>query len=95
MSEHTQPHNAGAFDIRNVIGALLGLYGVILLFSYFVLDPGVDATTGQIKDGTYNLWAGAGLVAVAVFFFVWNKLDPVKVDETAQKDQENTAPNGV
>lgn len=71
---------AGAFDIRNVIGALLGLYGLILLISYFLLDPGVDSSTGQIKDATYNLWAGVGLVAVAAFFFIWNKLDPIKLD---------------
>ncbi len=28
--ERAQKHTAGAFDIRNFIGALLGLYGLIL-----------------------------------------------------------------
>ena len=32
MSEHTgQKHTAGALDIRNIIGGLLGVYGVILV----------------------------------------------------------------
>lgn len=74
-------HMAGAFDIRNVIGALLGIYGVVLLLSYFLLDPGVDPTTGQPKDSVYNLWAAVVLIAVAVVFMAWTKLNPIKIEE--------------
>ena len=38
-----------AFDIRNVIGGLLGLYGLILLASFGFLDPGIDASTANLK----------------------------------------------
>ena len=33
MSDNTQNtvHKAGAFDIRNIIAALLGIYGIVLL----------------------------------------------------------------
>lgn len=74
-------HKAGAFDIRNVIGGLIGLYGVILLISGVVLNPGVDPTTGVAKNSSYNLWVGAVLVIVAIIFFVWAKFKPIIVDE--------------
>lgn len=74
-------HTAGAFDIRNVIGALLGLYGLILLLSFFFLDPGVDAATGAAKDSSYNLWTGVAMLAAAGVFFWWTKANPIKIDE--------------
>ncbi|MCT1818075.1 hypothetical protein [Corynebacterium propinquum] len=74
-------HTAGAFDIRNVIGALLGLYGLILLLSFFFLDPGVDAATGAAKDSSYNLWTGAAMLIAAGVFFWWTKANPIKIDE--------------
>lgn len=74
-------HTAGAFDIRNVIGALLGLYGLILLLSFFFLDPGVDAATGTAKDSSYNLWTGVAMLVAAGVFFWWTKANPIKIDE--------------
>ncbi|MBC2681289.1 cell wall anchor protein [Corynebacterium anserum] len=73
-------HMAGAFDIRNVIGALMGLYGVVLLISYLFLDPG-QSWEGLPKQASYNLWAGIAMVVVAAVFFIWSKLAPVKIDE--------------
>lgn len=77
-------HMAGAFDIRNVIGSLMGLYGLVLLLSYFLLDPGMDVTTGEPKNETYNLVCGLAMVVVAAVFFLWTKLDPIKIDESAE-----------
>ena len=74
-------HTAGAFDIRNVIGALLGLYGLILLLSFLFLDPGVDAATGAAKDSSYNLWTGVAMLVAAGVFFWWTKANPIKIDE--------------
>ncbi|HWU22258.1 MAG TPA: hypothetical protein VN088_12080, partial [Nocardioides sp.] len=65
MSDGT--HTAGAFDIRNVIGALLGIYGVILLITGLVSDQ-APAETGQLHAG---LWAGGALVVVSVVFLAW------------------------
>lgn len=73
-------HMAGAFDIRNVIGALLGIYGLVLLISYFLLDPG-QSTMGEAKDSIYNLWSGLGMLAVAALFLLWSKFEPIKIDE--------------
>lgn len=77
---------AGAFDIRNVIGSLMGLYGLVLLISYFLLDPGMDVTTGEPKNETYNLVCGLAMIAVAAVFLLWTKLDPIKIDESAAQD---------
>jgi hypothetical protein len=66
---------AGAFDIRNVIGALLGLYGVILLLT--------AAFRSSAPTGTHNSdnwWGGGALLAVGVIFMLWAKLRPVVVD---------------
>ena len=59
---------AGAFDIRNVIGAMLGLYGIILLLSWLFLDPGVNPETNVAKEPTYNLYSGIALLLFAIVF---------------------------
>jgi len=67
---------AGAFDIRNVIGALLGLYGVILLLT--------AALRTSAPKGTHNAdnwWGGGALLLVGLVFLAWAKLRPVVVEE--------------
>ncbi|WP_448850959.1 cell wall anchor protein [Corynebacterium sp. 335C] len=73
-------HSAGAFDIRNVIGALLGIYGIVLLISAVALDPGTNAA-GVAKYSGYNVWTGVALVVVALVFLAWAKLRPVVVPD--------------
>lgn len=87
MTQKTSPQHAGAFDLRNVIGALLGLYGIVLIICSFALDPGVNPETGMAKDSSDNLWAGIAMAAVAAGFMLWAKLcpiivDPSKIDES-------------
>jgi uncharacterized membrane protein len=66
---------AGAFDIRNIIGALLGLYGVILLLA------GIFGDTASAKAGgvNANLWTGLALAVAAAVFLVWARLKPIVV----------------
>ncbi len=71
-------HNAGLLDIRNIIGALLGLYGVILLVMGIVSDD----RGSKAETVNSNLWAGLVLLAVSAAFFAWARLRPVKVPET-------------
>ena len=68
---------AGAFDIRNVIGALLALYGAILTLMGLFGDPETDKTGGV----NANLWAGLALLGVGVGFLVWARVKPVVVAE--------------
>lgn len=70
-------HTAGVFDIRNIIGALLGIYGVILLLMGIFGDQETDKTGGV----NANLWAGIVLLVVGVAFLVWARTRPVVVDE--------------
>lgn len=72
--------STAAFDIRNVIAALLGFYGLVLIICSFALDPGVNADTGAPKDSADNLWVGIALVVSAAIFFVWARLRPISFD---------------
>ena len=51
---------AGAFDIRNFIGMLLGLYGIILTLMGLFGDKELDKTGGV----NANLWTGLVLLVV-------------------------------
>ena len=70
-----KPHKAGAFDIRNIIGALMGVYGVILGLAGIFGDPELDKT-GDINA---NLWTGLALLVVAAVFLGWARLRPIVV----------------
>jgi glucose uptake protein GlcU len=81
MSHTGKQHKAGAFDVRNVIAALIGFYGVVLVIMGLVADSEADrAKTGDVNA---NLWAGLVMVVVALAFFLWSRLRPVVVDEEA------------
>lgn len=68
---------AGAFDIRNFIGSLLGLFGLVLLtMGLFAFTPAEAAKTGGVNA---NLWAGLSMVIVGILFIVWTKLDPIRM----------------
>lgn len=68
---------AGAFDIRNFIGILMGLFGLILLaMGIFAFDDGAAAKTDGLNA---NLWAGLAMVIVAIAFVVWTKVDPIRM----------------
>ena len=72
-----EKHTAGAFDIRNIIGLLLTIYGAILTLMGLFADP-EEAKTGGINA---NLYAGLGLLVVGLGFMAWARLRPVIVPE--------------
>lgn len=81
MAEHEtettgNARKAGAFDIRNFIGLLIGIYGVVLLITSFFDDAAEIAKADGVR---INLWAGLGMTVVAIGFFVWARLRPVVV----------------
>ena len=81
----TTKHTAGAFDIRNIIGGLIGLYGVILTLMGIFGDKELDKTGGV----NANLWAGLGMLVVGLGFLIWARLRPVVVPES--HDDQPTA----
>jgi peptidoglycan/LPS O-acetylase OafA/YrhL len=67
---------AGAFDVRNVIAALIGFYGVVLLL-VAIFGEDQDEKTGGVDA---NLWAGLGMILFAAAFVLWSWLRPVVVE---------------
>lgn len=85
----TERHTAGALDIRNIIGGLLGAYGVILVLMGLFGDKELDKT----GDVNANLWTGLALVVVAVAFLGWARLRPIVVPgEFDRPDDDPTRP---
>lgn len=84
-SSSDRRQSAGAFDIRNITGGLIGFYGVVLVIMGLVNDTAAErAETGDVNA---NLWSGIVMVAVGLGFLLWSKLRPVVVDE-APVDQD-------
>ncbi len=81
-SAATHRKAAGIFDVRNIIAALLGIYGVVLTILGAV--DFTDADSRKTDGVNLNLWAGLALVVVAVLMAVWAVLRPilVPVEET-------------
>ena len=73
---------AGVLDIRNIIGALLGIYGVILVIL------GIFAGDSDDKPGSANLWAGLALLAGSAVFVIWARLRPIVVRPAADQGVE-------
>lgn len=90
MSESTTSgrRQAGAFDIRNFIAMLIGIYGVVL-----VLLGIFDTSAEDLERAgglNINLWAGAGMAIVAAAFAAWARMRPVVVPaETDEPERED------
>jgi len=86
----TEKRTAGALDIRNIIGGLLGVYGVILALMGLFGDKELDKT----GDVNANLWAGLALVVVSLVFLVWARLRPIVVPDHVEKPDADRPPPG-
>jgi hypothetical protein len=85
------------FDIRNIIGALLGIYGVLLVIAG--LAPGLVAphddtlATGnkvELYVGTdANWWVGLALLVAAAVFVAWAAIRPVVIDVDSERDADD------
>lgn len=79
------------FDIRTIVGALLGCYGVVLVVTALVGQSAADrARTG---GWNINLWAGIGMLVAAAAFLAWVVLRPVRAltePDTAAPDSDST-----
>ncbi len=81
-------HKAGAFDIRNIIALLLGIYGLVLVVMGVFADPELGKTGGV----NANLYAGIGMVVVAVAFVLWARLKPIVVSHTTPDPESPAGP---
>ena len=79
MSENSsRTSKASLFDIRNIIAALLGIYGVVLVIMSFTTS---DSDLAKASGVNANLWVGVGLLLFSLVFVVWAYLRPIVVDE--------------
>ncbi|QNN53368.1 hypothetical protein [Nocardioides mesophilus] len=80
MSEQQQrSHKAGAFDIRVFIGALIGVYGVVLVL--VGLLGTTDADLEMAGGLNINLWAGIGMIVAAACFLLWARWRPTVIPD--------------
>ena len=70
-------HGAGLFDIRNIIGALMGIYGVILVGMSFTTS---EADRAKADGANLNLWTGVGLLVLAAALIGWAVTRPIVFD---------------
>jgi hypothetical protein len=76
--QSSAPRKAGAFDVRNVIGVLIGFYGVVLIIMGLVADS--TAQRAKTGDLNANLWAGIVMAVVGAGFVVWSRVRPVIIE---------------
>ena len=85
-----EKHAAGAFDVRNVIAALIGFYGVVLVVVGLVDD---DGEALQKTDGfNANLWVGVGMIVFALAFALWSRVRPIVVASPETGDDGGPPP---
>jgi hypothetical protein len=76
---------AGAFDIRIVIAALVGIYGIVLtILGLTQSDSELDKSDGL----NINLWGGLAMVVFAAAFVAWARWRPIVVPPDVDKDDE-------
>jgi|SRR5215203_5578864 len=86
MSDNaTAGPKASLFDIRTIIGALLGIYGVVLVIVSFSTS---NQDLEKVSGVNANLWVGVGLLAFAAFFIAWAFLRPIVVDEAKLEEDK-------
>ena len=88
VSSTSGRRQAGAFDIRNFIAMLIGIYGVVLMLMGIF---GTSADDLERAGGlNINLWAGVGMTVVSAAFAAWARLRPVVVPaESEERDRED------
>lgn len=89
MDENQAPHRAGLFDIRFIIGALIGLYGLIILVTGFFTS---DAQVARADGLNINILAGIGMIVVSVGFGLWARLRPIVVPAEPAGDEAADRP---
>lgn len=85
-------HSAGLFDVRNIIAALMGIYGVVLFF--MGLFNFTDAEKQKSDNFNLNLWCGLGMFIFAVLMAVWAYTRPILVDEVELEREKAAAELG-
>ena len=87
---------AKLFDLRSFIGALMLIFGILVIIPGFVASP---ATIDKAAGINLALWVGGIMLALAAFFLTWVILSPpppvTKAEaEAARKAREEFGTQG-
>jgi hypothetical protein len=85
-----EKHAAGAFDVRNVIAALIGFYGLVLVVVGLVDND--DEALAKTDGFNANLWVGLAMLAFALSFALWSRVRPIVVASPETRDDEAAPP---
>ena len=70
------------FDIRTIVGSLLGIYGVVLIVVGAINHSAADL---QRSGGwNTNLWSGIAMAIAAAAFLIWVRLRPTQVPQRTE-----------
>ena len=88
MAENTsgsgKPVRVGLFDIRVIIGGLIGIYGIILVITgLFTGQNQIDKSDGL----NINLVGGICMIIGAAAFIIWARVRPIVVPPDAVEDE--------
>jgi cation transport ATPase len=85
QTEERAARAAGLFDLRMIIGGLLGLYGAVLFLMGLFAS---SATRSKAAGININLWAGLVLLIAGAFFLTWALLRPLRADDLQDADPD-------
>ncbi len=79
---------ANLFDLRRIIAGLFLLYGIVLTILGLTDSKAEVARAAGVR---INLWAGLGMIAVALLFVVWSLWRPLG-RELGEAEEEAASP---
>jgi hypothetical protein len=93
-AEYEIEHSGSArlFDLRYLIGALLSLYGLVLIVvGLFDSQAEVDKAAGI----RINLWMGLGMLLLGLLFLLWARTRPLKIEGPSALEKAERAQGGA
>lgn len=87
MTSQDEARVVRAFDIRTIIGALLGIYGLVITVVGLFFTSEEDLA--KADGANVNLWTGLGLLVVAAGFLLWVRLRPLVVTRDTGTDPDD------
>jgi quinol-cytochrome oxidoreductase complex cytochrome b subunit len=84
MNDEKRSTAARLFDVRRVIGGLFVVYGLLVGIAG-LLDSGAEVEKAQ--GVRINLWAGLAMLALGLFFLVWQWLRPTDAPDPPVDDE--------
>ena len=80
------------FDLRNIIGLVLLVYGVICVIMGLLHG---SSDRAQASGISINLWTGVPLIVLGALFFLWNRRSPRPVEDLVKTGDEASLAEGL